>query len=178
LGAEIVYLCPVADEVDPSIVHMFPDSLIGVSPQGWMRQWDSSGRVSPRKWEDAPTVLPHADVLVMSEEDVSPFPEVMHEYMDLAKIVVLTRGEKGSTLLHDGQSMDFPAFPTYTVDPTGAGDVFAAAFLIRFRQTHDLYEASVFANCAASFVVEKGGTEGIPDLDRVCSRMTSRLVEP
>jgi 1D-myo-inositol 3-kinase len=173
LDADIVYLCPVADEVDPSIAHMFPNSLIGVSPQGWMRQWDDRGQVSPREWKDAPNVLPHVDVLVMSEEDISPFPEVIHEYIALAETVVLTRGEKGSTLFHDGQSIDFPAFPTYTVDPTGAGDVFAAAFLSTFHQTRDLYEASIFANCTASFVVERQGTEGIPDLDRVRARMMS-----
>lgn len=175
LDAEIAYLCPVADEVDPSIVRMFPDSLIGVSPQGWMRRWNTDGQVSPRKWKDAPNVLPHVDVLVMSEEDISPFPEVVDEYVDLAEIMVLTRGERGSTLFHHGQVMDFPAFPTHTADPTGAGDVFAVAFLMEFHRTHDLYKASVFANCTASFVVEKRGTEGIPNLDRVHSRMMSRV---
>jgi len=175
LDAEIVYLCPVADEVDPSIIHMFPDSIIGVSPQGWMRRWDGDGRVSPSKWKDAANILPHVDVVVMSEEDISPFPEVVGEYVDLAEIMVLTRGERGSTLFHDGQVINFPAFPTYTVDPTGAGDVFAVAFLTEFHRTGDLYKASVFANCTASFVVEKQGTEGIPDLDRVRSRMMSRV---
>ena len=173
LNAEIVYLCPVADEVDPSIVHMFPNSLIGVSPQGWMRQWDSSGRVSPRRWEDAANVLPHANVLVMSEEDISPFPDIVHEYVDMAEIMVLTRGERGSTLFHDGRITDFSAFPTRATDPTGAGDVFAVAFLIEFHRTRDLYKASAFANCTASFAVEKQGIEGIPNLDRICSRMMS-----
>lgn len=175
LGAEIVYLCPVADEVDPAIASMFPNSLIGVSPQGWMRQWDNEGRVSARKWKDASDVLPLIDVLVMSEEDIAPFPEVVDEYRELVKIMILTKGEKGSTLFHDGQSIDTPAFSTRTVDPTGAGDVFAAAFLNEFQRTRDLHKASVFANCAASFVVEKPGTEGIPDLDRVRSRMMSGL---
>jgi len=175
LSAEIVYLCPVADEVDPAIADMFPNSLIGVSPQGWMRQWDNEGRVSPRKWKDASNVLPLIDVLVMSEEDIAPFPEVVDEYRELTKIMILTKGDKGSTLFHNGQIINTPAFSTRTVDPTGAGDVFAAAFLNEFRRTRDLYKASVFANCAASFVVEKPGTEGIPDLDRVRSRMMSGL---
>jgi 1D-myo-inositol 3-kinase len=175
LNAEVVYICPVADEVDPTIVNMFPNSLIGISPQGWMRRWDDTGLVSPRKWEDAANVLSRADVLVMSEEDISPFPGILREYMDLAKIMVLTRGERGSTLFHGGRSIDFSAFPTCTVDPTGAGDVFAAAFLIKFHQTSDLSKASTFANCTASFVVEKQGTEGIPGLDCVHSRVISHL---
>jgi 1D-myo-inositol 3-kinase len=172
LGAEIVYLCPVANEVDKSIVHKFPNSLIGVSPQGWMRQWDDQGRVSARKWRDAPDVLPHVDVVVMSEEDIAPFPEIVSEYIELAKIVILTRGDRGSTLFHAGKTISFPAFSVPTVDPTGAGDVFALAFLREFHRTGDLYKASVFANCTASFVVEKQGTEGIPDLEQVLSRLS------
>lgn len=172
INTDIVYICPVANEVDPSIVRMFPDSIIGVSPQGWMRQWDNSGRVSPRKWASARNILPNIDILVMSEEDIAPFPEVVDEYKDLVReAMVLTRGERGSTLFHRGQVIDFPAFRTNMVDPTGAGDVFAAAFLIKFYQTHDLYSASVFANCTASYVVEKPGTDGIPDLCQVNLRM-------
>ena len=146
---------------------------IGVSPQGWMRQWDEQGHVSAREWEDAPEVLAHADAVIMSEEDISPFPEVLDEYVKLAKAVVLTRGERGATLFHNGQAVDFPAFPTRAVDPTGAGDVFALAFLRELHRTGDLHKASIFANCTASFVVEKPGTEGIPDLDRVLSRLSS-----
>jgi len=171
LNAEIVYLCPVANEIHPAVVNMFPDSLIGASPQGWMRQWDDDGRVSQRKWKDAPEVLPHVDVVVMSEEDITPFPEIVYEYAELADIVVLTRGEKGATLFQNGQQFDSPAFTTCTVDPTGAGDVFAAAFLGNFYQTRDVHKAATFANYAASFVVEKEGTEGIPDLARVRSRI-------
>lgn len=175
LCVDIVYLCPVANEIDPAIVHKFPDSIIGASPQGWMRQWDDNGRVSPRKWKDAKDILPYIDVIIMSEEDISPFPEVVREYVDLVDALVLTRGDKGSTLFHKGRVTDFPAFKTNVVDPTGAGDVFATALLIRFHQTHDLYSASVFANCTASFVVEQQGIKGIPDLDHVYSRMKSSL---
>ncbi len=171
LNAEIVYLCPVANEIHPAVVNMFPDSLIGASPQGWMRRWDDDGRVSQRKWKDAPKVLPHVDVVVMSEEDVAPFPEIVYEYAELADIVVLTRGERGATLFQNGQQFDSSAFTTCTADPTGAGDVFAAAFLSNFHQTRDVHKAATFANCAASFVVEKEGTEGIPDLARVRSRI-------
>lgn len=171
--AEIVYLCPVADEVEPLIANRFPNSLIGASPQGWMRQWDSQGNVFQRKWKDADKVLPYIDALIMSEEDISNFPEVIEEYRKLVKIMVLTRGERGCTLFHNGQIKDFPAFKTQTVDPTGAGDVFAVAFLRELHRTHDPYKASIFANCTASFVVEKPGIYGIPDLDQVYSRLSS-----
>jgi 1D-myo-inositol 3-kinase len=167
----IVYLCPVANEIKPSVAQKFGNSIIGASPQGWMREWNTEGQVSPRKWDDASKVLPYIDVLIMSEEDFSPFPEILEEYAELVDIVVVTRGEKGSTLYHDGKVRDFPAFKTKVVDPTGAGDVFATAFLIKLRQTQDPYEASIFANCTASFVVEKRGTEGIPSLSQIQLRL-------
>ena len=173
LDAEIIYLCPVDNEIHPDVVHLFPNSLIGVSPQGWMRQWDDEGQVSQCRWRDALEVLPHVDVVVMSEEDIAPFPDIVEEYAELADIVILTKGERGCTLFRDGQETDSPAFAVNVVDPTGAGDVFATAFLSSFYQTRDMYEASVFANCAASFVVEKDGTEGIPDLALVRSRLMS-----
>ena len=173
LDAEIIYLCPVANEIHPDVVHLFPNSLIGASPQGWMRQWDGEGQVSQCRWRDALEVLPHVDVVVMSEEDIAPFPDIVDEYAELADIVILTKGERGCTLFRDGQETDSPAFAVNVLDPTGAGDVFATAFLSSFYQTRDMYKASVFANCAASFVVEKDGTEGIPDLALVRSRLMS-----
>lgn len=173
-NADIVYLCPVANEVDPSIVHKFPNSIIGASPQGWMRRWDSAGRVYPRKWEEAPKVLPYIDALIMSEEDISPFPNIIDEYVKMVKMLILTRGEKGSTLFYDGKVFDFPAFKANVLDPTGAGDVFATAFLIKLKETQDPSTASIFANCVASFVVEKIGTEGIPDLEQIRSRLMSK----
>ena len=43
-------LAPVARELDPSLALSFPHSLLAMSPQGWLRRWDSSGRVSPAPW--------------------------------------------------------------------------------------------------------------------------------
>src|SRR5215467_6964484 len=39
----IVHLGPLDQEIDSAIVDRFPRSLIGVTPQGWMRAWDDSG---------------------------------------------------------------------------------------------------------------------------------------
>jgi len=166
-NADIVYLGPVANEIDPSVVHKFSNSIIGASPQGWMRKWDNKGRVYPKRWDDAPKVLPYINALIMSEEDISPFPDIVNEYIELVEIMVVTKGDKGSTLYHNGIKRDFPAFKTNVVDPTGAGDVFATAFLIKLQETNDPCKASIFANCTASFVVEKRGIEGIPDLNQV-----------
>jgi len=169
-SAPIVYLCPVADEVMSDVPERFESSLIGVTPQGWFRRWEEDGRVYPKRWHNAEEILARCDVLVFSEEDIAPFPEELERFIRATKIVILTRGKKGCTLYLDGISRDFPAYRTVEVDPTGAGDVFAAAFLIKYAETNDPFISADFANCVASFAVEAEGTLGIPTLERVMKR--------
>ncbi len=159
----IVLIGPVAMEVEEDLIGLFPQSLIGVTPQGWMRSWDDSGAVRYRVWEEAPRILPRIRALILSEEDVRGDLKIVEEYASLVEILVLTQAERGATLYWKGGKEHFPARPARLVDPTGAGDVFAAAFLIRLYETGDPRRAVSFANVVASFSVEAPGTGGIPD---------------
>ena len=53
------------------------------------------------------------------------------------------------------------------VDPTGAGDVFGTAFLLRYAETRDALVAARFANVVASMSVEAQGIDAIPMRDVV-----------
>jgi len=168
--AKIVHICPVADEVDREIFNIFKDSIVCLTPQGLMRRWDEKGQVYPKKWIPIFKVSSQVDVLIFSEEDIAAFPEMLEEYKSLINIVILTRGAEGSILYWKGKKFIFPAFKTEEKDTTGAGDVFAAAFLVKYYQTDDPIESSRFANCVASFAVEGKGTTGISDFDRFIKR--------
>lgn len=170
-GAEIAYLCPVADEVDVSVADCFPNALIGATPQGWLRRWDESNRVSPKRWDTASEILPKVDVLILSEEDIAAFPEELDKYIELTKIVVVTKGRDGATLYQNGEVITSSAYVVDEVEPTGAGDVFAAAFLLKYQQTRDVIATLNFAHCVASFAVEVEGTKGIPTLEQVHGRL-------
>lgn len=168
----VVHLGPLTQELTPDLARIFEGSLIGVTPQGWMRQWDGTGRVSFKHWESAAEVLSVADVLVYSEEDVAHAPELIDVYAELARIMVVTRSAQGADLYYRGRVKHFPAFvPAAEVDPTGAGDVFAAAFLLKLHDTGDAELATHFANCVASFCVEKPGVLGIPTREQVEERL-------
>jgi len=169
----IVMLGPLACDVETEVARRFaPVTLVGVVPQGWMRSWDETARVHPRPWYEAEEILPHARVLVLSEEDLGEYAERLQVYTRLTPIVVLTRGARGCTVFaQGGPSFDSPAFKVNEVDPTGAGDVFTAAFLIRLYETNDLRDAARFANCTASFVVESVGATGIPTREQVEERL-------
>ena len=171
-NAEIAYLCPIADEVDPDCIHSLNSALIGVTPQGWMRQLDGDSQVvRPKRWDSAPAILPCADVLILSEEDLIAYPDELEKYIELTRIVVLTKGRYGATLYENGRILDSQAYPANEVDPTGAGDVFAAAFLIKYYETRLPQEALNFAHCAASFAVEGKYTTNIPTLDSIHCRL-------
>jgi len=169
--AKVVLLGPLADELEEGIAGIFPHSLIGVTPQGWMRRWDEEGRVFPKPWEGAAEVLTHAQVVVCSEKDVDRDENVIQSYARMAEILVVTHGPTGATVTHRGEARRLPAFETVEVDPTGAGDVFAVAYLIELERSGDPYAAAHFANCVASFTVEKPGIEGIPTLEQVERRL-------
>jgi 1D-myo-inositol 3-kinase len=169
--AKVVHLGPLTDELEGSIVNVFPNSLIGVTPQGWMRRWDGDGQVFPKPWDGAAEVLARAKVVVCSENDIEGDENVIQSYAGMADILVVTHGPAGATVYHRGEARHLPAFETVEADPTGAGDVFAAAYLIELERSGDPYAAAHFANCVASFIVEKPGVDGIPTLEQVEQRL-------
>ena len=86
---------------------------------------------------------------------------LLDEYRRLTHIAIMTQGPRGCMVYVDGQATQVPGFPVQEIDPTGAGDVFAAAFLIRLEETRDPIEAARFANATASFCVQGPGVTTI-----------------
>jgi sugar/nucleoside kinase (ribokinase family) len=86
-------------------------------------------------------------------------------------LLVATDGRHGATLFQHGTPERFAAYATHEVDPTGAGDVFAAAFLCHLHRSGNPRAAVNFANCVASFSVEQVGVLGIPTLAMVEERL-------
>ena len=159
----IVHLGPLDQEVDEGLFHCFDDQvLIGVTPQGFLRCWDDQGRVSFVEWNPPQSVLQRINVLVLSEQDVPDPDGLVRDWGRFIDVIVVTRAEKGATVYHEGEPCDYPARPAQQVDPTGAGDVFAAAFMIRLIETEDPCQAAQFANAVASFSIEGPGVNGIP----------------
>lgn len=183
--APIVLLGPLAQELSPDIVSLFPrrrGSILAVTPQGWLRRWDTDGRVWPTPWMEAERVLPQIDVLILSHDDLLPFADgnrrdadaILHRWSMHVPLLVATDGRHGATLFRHGQTQRFPAYPINEVDPTGAGDVFAAAFLTHLHKHGDPEQAIDFANCTASFSVEQSGIAGIPTTEMVLQRMREK----
>ena len=179
--APIVLLGPLTQELSPAFGQLFPrreGALLAATPQGWMRRWDADGRVWPAPWADAEATLPRLDALILSYADLQPFTDdnraanaLLARWSMLIPLLVVTDGLHGATLFQHGQSEHFPAYAAEEVDPTGAGDVFAAAFLCRLHECGDPRAAVNFANCVASFSIEQVGIAGIPSRQIVERRL-------
>jgi sugar/nucleoside kinase (ribokinase family) len=161
-AADVVHLAPIAQEVDLGWLDRFPGALIGVTPQGWLRQWDAQGRISPIGWAQAAEILPRADAVIISIEDVAHDEALVEHWAAQASLLAVTRGAHGCTIHQNGTVTAVPAHVVEIVDATGAGDIFAASFLVRLRQTGDPIAAARFASCLASQSITRRGLDSIP----------------
>jgi sugar/nucleoside kinase (ribokinase family) len=132
-----------------------------------MRYWDTHGLVSLGDWRGASQILPRLRAAVVSIVDVEDDWTKAKEWAALTPILVVTQDKHGCTVLHRGEAVSIPPRPARIVDPTGAGDVFAAAFFIRLFETGDWRHSAYFANVTASMSIERLGAEGAPYRDEI-----------
>ena len=148
--AHIVHMGPIANEIDPAMVDLFSNSLIGLTPQGWFRRWDEDGHVYAGDWPAAKTVFSLAGAVILSKEDLADL-QMLDRIREWSPLVVLTQRAGGCTVYCQDEVRQIPAPSVAEADPTGAGDIFAASFLVRLRQTNgNPWEAAAFANRIAA----------------------------
>ena len=160
--APIIHLGPVAQEISGVLPKDFTGSMIGITPQGWMRTWDNAGHVVPYAWESSQTLLPQAGAVVISRDDVGGDEELIESMAHQTRILAVTEASAGSVLYWNGDRRRFRAPEVEEVDATGAGDIYAAAFFIRLSSTRDPWEAARFATQLAARSVKRSGLGGIP----------------
>lgn len=171
-AAPLVMLAPLAGEVDGGLATAFPNATVLASLQGWLRRWDDEGLVSPAYWAGG-GVLPHVDAAVLSVDDLGS-RDWLEGWRRTTPVLIVTAGVGGSVVYSGGRRHDVRAFPVREVDPTGAGDVFGAAYLIRYAETGDVLRSAEFASCAASFCVEAQGSRSTPSRAGVEARLSTR----
>jgi 1D-myo-inositol 3-kinase len=171
---DVLFLAPVAGELSGGVAAAFEATVVGAGAQGWLRDFDGEGNVTPREWSNPGADLAGVHVLVLSQHDLPRAAERARELLASVPIVALTRGWQGVSLYTRGGVQEIPSLPREETDPTGAGDVFAAALLVRYHETGDVAEAAAFAACAASCAVEGVGTSSLGDRAEVERRLALR----
>jgi sugar/nucleoside kinase (ribokinase family) len=172
----LIHLGPVAQEIIPDTIRHFPNSFIGITPQGWLRTWDEKRQVHPSEWLEARFVLNYGNAAVLSIDDVQGNEDIIAELASSIHVLAITEGYNGARLFWNGDVRRFNAPKVEEVDATGAGDIFAAAFFIRLKHTRNPWEATRFATLLASQSVTRPGLEGIPTADEI-STATFEIIE-
>ncbi len=160
--APVLLFGPVAQEIPLPWLAEVHNDLVGAVVQGWLRRWDEQGRVSHFVPPDLLTWLHYADVVTFSREDFGSHDDVIERMIHALPLVVETRDREGAVVYEQGRMYPVPPRPAHLVDPTGAGDIFTTAFLVRYREHGNPVAAARFANVVASFAVESMGASGIP----------------
>lgn len=162
LGASLVHFAPIINELDLECLQAFPDALRCLTPQGWLRTWQEQGRIALQNWQSLQPFLVHADVAVLSIEDVQGDEDAVQALGARCPVLAITRGPAGASIFAHGERRELPAPQVVSVDPTGAGDIFAAAFFIHFQETGNAWEAGQFANRIAAASVTRKGLASTP----------------
>ena len=161
--APVVLLAPVLSEVDPLIATAFSDAALGAAAQGWLRGLGRDGEVTLATWMPPAFLIGRLQALFLSREDVGNDVAGAVEMFQHVPVGALTAGEEGALLFVNGERYEVRPHPAREIDGTGAGDVFAAAFLIEYQRDGNAWDAAAVAACAGALTVQGEGTAGIPD---------------
>jgi hypothetical protein len=161
--APVALLAPVAQEVDAALATAFESGAVGAELQGWLRALDREGMVVPQAWGGSRFVLGRLQAIFVSAEDVRGEEPQVQEWVQHVPLAVVTAGAAGALLYVNGDRYEVRPRPARPVDPTGAGDVFAAAFLVHYERDGDPWAAAEAATCAASLSIEGEGWSAVPD---------------
>jgi sugar/nucleoside kinase (ribokinase family) len=118
-------------------------------------------------------VRDHVDLLfcnraeMLSMYETEDFDGALAQAASNVDIVACTDSEHGVHILSEGQRWHVPAVPTKIVDATGAGDLFAGAFLWGLSNGHDLEACGKMGNLAASEVISHIGARPEADLKAI-----------
>jgi len=168
LKARAVHVAPIANEPSEDAVLKLRKSarILSLDPQGFVRDFDREGNVRLKHWRKK-SVLEIVDVFKSSQDEMRMVTGINDTQLGArkiqdygVKIVIITRGLQGSTLLFEEAFYTVPACESRAIlDPTGAGDAFIGAFLAEFVRGKEPLWCACVGSASASFVVEGIGPE-------------------
>ncbi len=129
------------------------------------------------------SVVPRADVVFISTEDAAhlygdePVEEVALRFACAGpRLVVVKMGAGGCAVVSaEGAAVTIPAWKVDVLDATGAGDAFAAAFLVEWLRGATPKRAALFANAVGAITATGlGAVAPIPTRQRAEAFLATR----
>jgi sugar/nucleoside kinase (ribokinase family) len=167
LDSDILLLAPVVHEIPLSFEGIKSFPLTGACLQGWIRSADEQGKVSQSIPDEIFTLSGRIEIMFASDEDLNHNKGMAEKFRNAFKVFCYTKGENGSTVYQQKKAIEIQGLKVPVLDPTGAGDVYACSFMIRYAETNDFDEAARFANIFSAVSVTGHGVNGIPSRKEV-----------
>ena len=155
-----ILLANIHPELQHSVIqqNQNPDAIIVIDT---MNLWIETTLSSLEK------VLSDSNILLINESEaflLTNENDINNSARSLLKmgpeIVVIKKGSRGAELFSLTEHIAVDAFPvTNVVDPTGAGDVFAGAFVASLANEDSKETALLYASASASISIESFGIE-------------------
>lgn len=200
-GADLVHVAPVLSEVELGAWDFGAfGGLVAINVQGWIKvageavlaeafeRFQQRGvggkhsrsparRVVQKPWEVTLEELSGIDIACLSEEDLIGQGDLLDRLISAIPVVALTLGEQGCRIYVKGESFEVGIYRTEIVDPTGAGDVFAAMFTHKICEGLSVIAAARFGAAASSIVIEDIGARALlrPDFVQELERRARRV---
>ena len=190
-----------ADALDGAFALHFPGMLLDLTPElreaslfaartakekGALLSFDPNIRAelnSRESLERMISVIRMADVIaptlaegrmITGKHSTGDVLRALHEMGP--SVVALTQDKDGAVVSMAGEVALCDGIDVPVIDPTGAGDTFAAALVVALQRGMSLSDMALFCNCAGTLVVTKRGAIGqaIPTLDAVNALMAQK----
>ena len=178
-GYDVVHLAPVMNEVELGPwLEAVGDTACAISVQGWIKtagrsfrdaypHVEESGPETARAVVQIPWMPPEDDLRKISiaslgAEDLIGQGDLLERLVGNIPIVACTHGRDGADIYVDGRPTRVGTYVVDDLDPTGAGDTFAAGFIYGVTTGLDPVDAAMLGAAAASIVVEAVGGQAIP----------------
>jgi len=178
-----LHIAPVIGEITETVAGWFADRSMFVSldPQGYLRKVGRSRVISERRWLDR-SLLKKIGILKATSDELRAMvgdsdSNALKRLKGMGpSICIHTRGCEGLDLLLPSGFFHIPAYrPEKVVDPTGAGDVFTAAFLLDFSRSGDAVWSACLGTAAASLKIEHMGPACIREASKISERANELL---
>lgn len=189
--ADFILIGPILGEINTELVKALKAvsrAPIMVDPQGLLRGI-RDGKIYHELSDDFVQIAKMATVVKANELETKvvtgieprqdPEKAVKALYQYGCQIAITTLAEAGS-IMYDGKQVTIiPPYTTNAIDPTGAGDTYAAGFMVKYLETpNNLAEVGCFASSVSSVMVENSGPDFPLTRAEVDRRMAVLLSRP
>jgi len=169
------YIAPIMGEVDIGFLERVRKKgmTLMLDPQGLMRRLEADGSIELTfNQKELEPIFRLVDIVKIGKDEVKASNMKVRDLMEWLRSIgvsigIVTQGKEPVTITSGDLTAEVPTVDVVVEDPTGAGDVFGAAFLSEYLRGHNVVEAARIANIAAGLKIRYKGPNSFPTREEI-----------